>query len=126
MGQTNPTIGDLAGNRRRIEDMAGKAAEAGADLAVFPELALLGYPPMDLLERRAVIEDQVRELDALLPVSKRIPIALGAVLPAPEARPKPLMNAAVLLARGKRVATSAKTLLPTYDVFDEDRYFSPS
>jgi NAD+ synthase (glutamine-hydrolysing) len=126
IGQINPTIGDLAGNRRQIEDMAGKAAEAGAELAVFPELALLGYPPMDLLERRAVVEDAMRELDALLPASKRIPIALGAVLPAPESRPKPLVNAAVLLARGKRVATRAKTLLPTYDVFDEDRYFSPS
>jgi NAD+ synthase (glutamine-hydrolysing) len=71
IGQINPIVGDLAGNRRQIEDMAGKAAEAGADLAVFPELALLGYPPMDLLQRRGLVEAQLRELDALRPTSRR-------------------------------------------------------
>lgn len=126
IAQLNPTIGDLEGNRRLVEQAAIQAAEAGARLAVFPELVLTGYPPMDLIERSGFVERQLRELDALLPVSRRVALALGAVLPAPELREKPLVNAAVLLHGGARVATQAKTLLPTYDVFDENRHFSPA
>jgi NAD+ synthase (glutamine-hydrolysing) len=126
IAQINPTVGDLAGNRRLIEESAAKAAAAGAQLVVFSELALTGYPPMDLLERRGFVEDQLRELGALAPASQRIAIAVGAVLPSERRGGKSLANAAVLFANGARVATQAKTLLPTYDVFDENRYFAPA
>lgn len=126
LAQINPTVGDLAGNRRLVEESAVKAAAAGATLVLFPELALTGYPPMDLLERRGFVDDQLRELEALLPVSQKIAIAVGAVLPTERRGGKSLANAAVLLAGGARVAAQAKTLLPTYDVFDEKRYFAPA
>jgi NAD+ synthase (glutamine-hydrolysing) len=126
IAQINPTVGDLGGNRRLIEETAAKAAAAGASLVLFSELALTGYPPMDLLERRGFVDDQLRELDALAPASKRIAIAVGAVLPCERRGGKTLANAAVLLANGARVASQAKTLLPTYDVFDEKRYFAPA
>jgi len=124
IAQVNPTVGDLAGNRGLVEEAAEKAAAGGADLVVLPEMVLTGYPPMDLLERDGFVHDQLRELERLEPVSKRIPIVLGAVLGDPSGRPKPLCNAAVLLAGGRTHATRAKSLLPTYDVFDENRYFT--
>lgn len=126
LAQVNPTVGDLAGNRRLVEEAAAKAAAAGAELVLLPELALTGYPPMDLLEREGFVEDQLRELAALEPASRRIGIALGAVLPVEPRGGKGLGNCAVLLAGGRRAAVQAKTLLPTYDVFDESRYFAPA
>ena len=126
LAQVNPTVGDLAGNRRLVEEAAAKAAAAGAELVLLPELVLTGYPPMDLLERSGFVEDQLRELVALEPASRRIAIALGAVLPVEPRGGKSLGNCAVLLARGRRAAVQAKTLLPTYDVFDESRYFAPA
>lgn len=126
LAQINPTVGDLAGNRRLVEESAAKAAAAGAQLVLLPELALTGYPPMDLLERRGFVEDQLRELEALAPASRRIAIAVGAVLPVERRGGKSLANAAVLFAGGRRVAVQPKTLLPTYDVFDEKRYFAPA
>ncbi|MDD9872769.1 MAG: NAD+ synthase [Deltaproteobacteria bacterium] len=126
IAQLNPTVGDLAGNRRLIEEFALRAAQAGAGLVVFPELALTGYPPMDLLEREGFVRDQLRALEALAGVSRRIPLALGAALPVKDAPPQraALHNAAVLLADGARRAVQPKSLLPTYDVFDEKRYFA--
>ena len=126
IAQLNPTVGDLAGNRGLVEEAAAKAAAAGAELLVAPELVLTGYPPMDLLERGGFVRDQLRELEALEKASRRIPIAVGAVLPAPGGGAKRWQNAAVLLADGRRVAERAKSLLPTYDVFDENRYFAPA
>ena len=82
LAQVNPTIGDLRGNRRLVEEAAAKAASERADLVVLPEMVLTGYPPMDLLERDGFVRDQLRELDALAPASERVAIALGAVLPA--------------------------------------------
>jgi NAD+ synthetase len=126
IGQLNPTVGDLAGNRRLAEEAAAKAEGAGADLVVLPEMALTGYPPMDLLEREGFVRDQLRELDLLAAASRRIPIVVGAVLPCPKRGAQHLANAAVLLQGGERRAVQAKSLLPTYDVFDENRYFVPA
>jgi NAD+ synthetase len=126
IAQVNPTVGDLAGNRQLVEEAAAKAVSERADLVVLPEMVLTGYPPMDLLERDDFVRDQLRELDALLPISRNIPIVLGAVIPHQEAGRARLQNAAVLLANGERRAIRAKTLLPTYDVFDERRHFAPA
>jgi NAD+ synthase (glutamine-hydrolysing) len=126
IAQVNPIVGDLRGNRGLVEQAAEKAGGAGADVVVLPEMVLTGYPPMDLLLRDGFVSDQLRELDALLPASKRVPILLGAVFPAENGRPGQLANAAVLLADGERAAIRAKTLLPTYDVLDEKRYFRPA
>jgi NAD+ synthetase len=126
LAQINPIVGHLAGNRAQIEDAARKAEAAGAKLVVFPELALTGYPPMDLLERDGFVRDQLRELDALAPASQGIDIVVGAVLRREPAGGKQLQNCAVLLRGGRRAAAQAKTLLPTYDVFDENRYFVPA
>ncbi|MFQ5417029.1 MAG: NAD+ synthase [Myxococcota bacterium] len=123
IAQVNPIVGDLRGNRRLVEQAADKATSAGADLVVLPEMVLSGYPPMDLLLRDGFVRDQCAELDALAPASRRVPILLGAVLPATGGQPGRLINAAVLRADGERRAVRAKTLLPTYDVFDEKRYF---
>ena len=126
IGQLNTTVGDLAGNRQLVEEAAAKATSERADLVALPEMTLTGYPPMDLLERDGFVRDQLRELDALLPASRRIPIALGAVIPRTSAGRVRLHNAAVLLAGGERRAIRVKSLLPTYDVFDERRYFAPA
>ena len=126
LAQVNPTVGDLRGNRQLVEEAAAKAASEKADLVVLPELVLTGYPPMDLLEREGFVRDQLRELERLESASARVAIALGAVLPAEGSGPQKLVNAAVLLAGGKRRAVRAKTLLPTYDVFDEKRWFQPA
>jgi len=124
LAQVNPTVGDLGGNRRLVEQAADRAAAEGADLVVLPELVLTGYPPMDLLERGGFVEDQLVELEALRERSRRVPIALGAVIPAEEeTRPRRLFNAAVLLAGGEVASVQPKSLLPTYDVFDEKRHF---
>jgi NAD+ synthase (glutamine-hydrolysing) len=125
LAQVNPTVGDLAHNRGLAEDAIDKARAAGADLVILPEMVLTGYPPMDLLERDGFVNDQLRELEALEARSRDITIVLGAVLREPEGRPKALLNSAVVLADGRRAGARAKSLLPTYDVFDENRYFQP-
>ena len=124
LAQVNPTVGDLAGNRRLVEAAIDEARAARADVVVLPELALTGYPPMDLLERDGFVSDQLRELEALEPRARDIVVVLGAVLREPDARPKSLTNSAVVLAHGRRVASRAKSHLPMYDVFDERRYFT--
>jgi NAD+ synthase (glutamine-hydrolysing) len=126
IAQVNPTVGDLAGNRRLVEEAAAKAVSERADLVVLPEMVLTGYPPMDLLERDGFVRDQLGELDALAAMSRSIPIVLGVIVPHQETGRTRLQNAAVLLAEGKRRAVRAKSLLPTYDVFDERRHFSPA
>jgi NAD+ synthase (glutamine-hydrolysing) len=122
LAQVNPTVGDLAGNARRILDFARRAADAAADLAVFPELAVCGYPPKDLLLAEgfvAACEAAVRALAADAPPNLTI------IVGTPLASPGGLRNALAVLRGGAIVATYAKRLLPTYDVFDEDRYFEP-
>jgi len=127
LAQVNPTVGDLAGNRKLVEQAAERARKARADLVVLPEMVLTGYPPMDLLERDGFVRDQLRELESLKKASAGIAIALGAVMEqedVPRDRPAKHFNAGVLLAGGQLVHVQPKTLLPSYDVFDEKRYFA--
>ena len=126
--QINTTVGDFDGNLKRIIHGARQAQEKGASLAVFPELCLTGYPPLDLLENRTFVMDAGKGLDRLLLESKDLDITLlvGSILPRDDASiGKPLHNGAILLRKGSLLATHLKALLPTYDVFDESRYFEP-
>ena len=124
--QLNPTVGDLQGNSDLIACAARKAGP-DIDLAVTSELALLGYPPRDLLFNADFVQ---RSWDALLQLALDLddlpPILVGLAEPNPGAVGRPLFNSAALLQEGKLVKTFRKTLLPTYDVFDEDRYFEPA
>jgi NAD+ synthase/NAD+ synthase (glutamine-hydrolysing) len=125
--QINPTIGDLAGNANLIAEGVRKAQEQGADLAVTPELALLGYPPRDLLLKDSFIRDSWAVLRRLAEdLSQAPPVLVGLAEPNKEGIGRPLFNVAALLQNGRVDQHFRKTLLPTYDVFDEDRYFEPA
>ncbi len=125
LAQFNPTVGDFAGNAARIRDLACEAKKRGAELAVFSELCLCGYPPLDLLERPAFLE---RNRKALNELAEQLVLAciVGYVGEASVTTGKPAANSAALVAGGKIVFEQQKMLLPTYDVFDESRYFQPA
>jgi NAD+ synthase (glutamine-hydrolysing) len=125
LAQLNPTVGDFAGNSAKILDFAQRAAERGADLAVFSELCLCGYLPMDLIERPQFIDRNEREL-ACLAKQLPIPSIVGYAARATGSTGKSAANAAAFLANGKIEFVQHKMLLPTYDVFDESRYFHPA
>jgi NAD+ synthase (glutamine-hydrolysing) len=122
--QTNPVIGDFVGNSARIVSWAAQARERGCRLAVFPELSLCGYPPQDLLERADFLAAHDRALASLLAEIRGIGVVLG-VLERRSGGGKPLYNSALLADNGREIARARKRLLPTYDVFDETRYFEP-
>jgi len=126
--QINVTVGDFDGNLERILAGARMAQDIGASLAVFPELCLTGYPPLDLLENHIFIHRADGALDRLLTESAVFEPAMliGTIIVREEKSVgKPLFNAAVLIKQGKILSTHSKVLLPTYDVFDESRYFEP-
>jgi len=123
--QTNPLIGDFSGNVTRMIELAGRAREVGCELAVFPELAVSGYPPRDLLERPAFINAQNEPLIELAKKISGISIICGVALKNRGKTGKPLYNGALLIRDGKISGAAAKRLLPSYDVFDETRYFEP-
>lgn len=125
LAQFNPTVGDFAGNSARILRLAAQATERGAELAVFSELCVCGYLPQDLLERPAFIErnhKQLKELAAKLP----LPAIVGYAGRVNNGRGKSIANKAALICDGRVVFEQSKMLLPTYDVFDESRYFQPA
>jgi NAD+ synthetase len=123
--QFDPTVGDFAGNSARILDMASEAKSRGADLAVFSELCVCGYLPQDLLERPGFLE---RNRAALAGLAQKtpLPILVGYAARANADTGKAAWNAAALLADGHIAFEQHKMLLPTYDVFDESRYFQPA
>src|SRR5688500_7883825 len=99
--QINPTVGDIAGNTEKILSFIGRAKELGAQLVVFPELSLVGYPPRDLLERGAFIDQNTAALDQIAAKSKDISVLVGFVEKNLSAEGKPLYNAAALLENGE-------------------------
>jgi NAD+ synthase (glutamine-hydrolysing) len=125
LAQFNPTVGDFEGNSARILALAREAQSRGAELAIFSELCLCGYPPQDLTERPAFDELNQKEL---LRLAKKIPLPslVGYVGGAQDNTGKPVANCAALIANGKILFEQRKMLLPTYDVFDESRYFQPA
>jgi NAD+ synthase (glutamine-hydrolysing) len=126
LAQLNFTVGAFDANLRRIEAAVARARSAEADLVVFSEMAATGYPPRDLLYHASFVERNLALRDRVATFSDDdLGIVLGCVEPNPALDAKPLFNAAVLCHRGRIVARHRKTLLPTYDVFDEDRYFEP-
>ncbi len=125
LAQFNPTVGDFAGNAARILNLAGQAKQRGADLAAFTELCLCGYPPQDLLERPAFLD---RNLDELKSLASKIPLPclVGYAGRVKNGAGKSVANKAALMCGGRIVFEQSKMLLPTYDVFDESRYFQPA
>src|SRR6476469_9489458 len=129
IAQLNPTIGDIFGNSNLILEAAKKAEVEGANLLLTPELSLIGYPPRDLLINPSFIADagtQLQQLAQALP--RKLAVIVGTALPnanAVKLGGKSLFNSAVLLQNGAVKQVFHKRLLPTYDVFDEDRYFEP-
>ena len=125
--QINPTAGDIAGNAALIMRGARQVQDQGADLIVTPELALMGYLPRDLLMNQGFVR---RSCQALREIATELasapPILVGVATPNPSEMGRPLFNSAVLLENGEVGSAFHKTLLPTYDVFDEDRYFEPA
>lgn len=122
--QTNPIIGHFDHNLALLLDRLRQAEQQGCELVIFPELALCGYPPQDLLERRDFLQAHDHALDRLIAAVGETAVAVGAV----ERRSgpgKPLHNSVVLIHQGKVIQRVRKQLLPTYDVFDESRYFEP-
>ena len=125
--QINPTAGDIGGNSALIIDGVKRAREQGADLVVTPELALMGYLPRDLLMNRGFVRKSCEELGRIASELKDAPpVLVGVATPNPAEMGRPLFNSAVLLRGGSVGEAFHKTLLPTYDVFDEDRYFEPA
>lgn len=123
--QINPLIGDFARNSELIAAGCARAAALGCGLAILPELALSGYPPQDLLERPAFLADHQRALERLIDRVRGIGVLCGAITANPGGEGKGLHNSALLFAEGQLLGVVAKRLLPTYDVFDETRYFDP-
>ena len=127
LAQINPTIGDLPGNSARIADFIGQARAAGADLVVFPELALSGYPPKDLLLQDGFIAACAASAKALGEASTQgLTVVFGVPLPLDPSQPRGrIANGLVAFRDNAYLDYYDKRLLPTYDVFDEDRYFTP-
>lgn len=129
IAQLNPTIGDLLGNAQQILTAAQQAASQGTQLLLTPELSLCGYPPRDLLMQPAFVAEMATVLAQLAQdLPSQLAVLVGTVVPnhrSAHVGGKPLFNSTALLQNGKIEKLFHKRLLPTYDVFDEDRYFEP-
>jgi len=126
LGQINPTIGDFCGNAARILEYSGRAKDLGADVVLFPELAICGYPPRDLVEKPSFVQQNTETLERIARQTDGISVVCGLVTPARSETGKSVMNSAAVVRDGRVEFLQSKMLLPTYDVFDEDRYFAPA
>jgi NAD+ synthase (glutamine-hydrolysing) len=126
LGQINPTVGDFSGNAAKIIQYALQGKSAGAGLILFPELAVCGYPPRDLVERPSFVARCRATVEKVAAETQGIAVICGTVTPAEAESGKTVMNSAVLLREGRIDLTQSKMLLPTYDVFDEMRNFTPA
>jgi NAD+ synthase (glutamine-hydrolysing) len=129
LAQINPTVGDFQGNTRKIVEFARRAADANADLAIFPELAVCGYPPADLLEKPSFVQRSglaIEEIALSATANQPLAIVCGYVTPSLPGSGKRVANSAALLRNGVVEFVQSKRLLPFYDVFDEQRYFAPA
>ena len=126
LGQINSTVGDFSGNAAKIIDYARRAQSAGAQLILFPELSICGYPPRDLVERPAFVARNRETLDHIAAETRGIAVICGLVTPAASETGKSVLNSAALVSDGKMAFLQSKMLLPTYDVFDEQRNFAPA
>jgi NAD+ synthetase len=125
LAQINPTVGDISGNCRRVIDFAQRAKAQQAQLVVFPELSICGYPPKDLLLKPQFVEENVRAVQSIADKVSGIDVIVGYAARNEQPVGRPLHNAVAVLRNGKIASVHYKTLLPTYDVFDESRYFEP-
>jgi predicted amidohydrolase len=125
LAQINTTVGDFDGIVRKVVAFIKKAKSEGVSLIAFPEMTTTGYPPRDLLEIPSFIDGNLRALEAIARATHEITAVVGFVDRNPGGRGKPLFNAAALIQEGSVKARYYKALLPTYDVFDEGRYFEP-
>jgi NAD+ synthase (glutamine-hydrolysing) len=128
VAQLDPVVGDFAGNVRKILDAYRRSASKGAELLITPELSVCGYPPHDLVERSEMFDRNEAALEELMRATKgqACLLAVGHVANNPGETGRAAQNCVTVLRDGKRVFRQAKTLLPTYDVFDETRYFEPA
>ncbi|MCF3649535.1 NAD+ synthase [Synoicihabitans lomoniglobus] len=126
LAQINTTVGDLAGNRDRIIAAYRNLVAAGAELVVFPEMVSCGYPPRDLLLKRRFGDDAEGTLMEIAAITGDVPALVGTIERNPAKEGRPFFNAAALCQHGAIQGFARKCLLPTYDVFDEDRYFEPA
>ena len=126
LAQINTTIGNFPQNVKRIIDFTNRAKQQNAQIVVFPELCLCGYPPMDLLDYPAFCDANQQALSSLQKqLSSDIAVLVGYVRKHKASTGKSLQNAVSIILNGNILMTQAKSLLPTYDVFDEARYFEP-
>ena len=126
LGQINPTVGDFSGNAAKIIEFSQRAKAGGAELILFPELSVCGYPPRDLVERPSFVARNRQTAEQIASATRGISVICGLVTPAESETGKSVMNSAALLQEGKVAFLQSKMLLPTYDVFDEMRNFAPA
>ncbi|MEX0928695.1 MAG: nitrilase-related carbon-nitrogen hydrolase [Balneolales bacterium] len=121
--QLNPIVGDIEGNAAKIRTSLKKAEKESIDLLILPEMCLCGYPPMDLLERESFLKKTEAELQKIIESTGETGLLFGSPVRNLSKTGRPLFNSAVFAHQGELKAVTHKTLLPTYDVFDESRYF---
>jgi len=125
LAQLNAKVGDIEGNKNKIKHYYKKAIAEKSDIIVFPELAITGYPPLDLIEKKSFIEKNLKALNEIVKETGETACVIGYIDINNKKRGKKLHNSAAFIQNKKILLKTHKTLLPTYDIFDEERYFEP-